>query len=156
MRSMSGVFIAMCLLAAVAFAQQPNSTYAQPVPTSNQNAGPALPASGSARSPQAAPLVPPQSETQGKQNFEPLIGPGDLLKIGVLGAPDFDQELRVSGNGDAVIALVGAVHVGGQTTEEAGRTIRQRLMDGGFFSDPQVTVFVKEYATQGVSVLGEV
>ena len=29
-------------------------------------------------------------------------------------------------------------------------------MDGGYFADPQVSVFEKEFATQGVSVLGEV
>jgi polysaccharide export outer membrane protein len=34
--------------------------------------------------------------------------------------------------------------------------IRQKFIDGGFVRDPQVTVFVAEYATQGVSVLGEV
>jgi polysaccharide export outer membrane protein len=85
-----------------------------------------------------------------------LVGPGDLLKITVLGAPEFDQELRVSSNGDAVLALIGSFHVGGLSTEQAGHLIRKKLMDGGFFSDPQVSVFEKEYATQGVSVLGEV
>lgn len=87
---------------------------------------------------------------------EMLIGPGDLLKISVLGAQDFDQELRVSSGGDATLALIGSVHIAGLTTEQAGLLIRKRLMDGGFFSDPQVAIFEKEYATQGVSVLGEV
>ena len=30
------------------------------------------------------------------------------------------------------------------------------MVAGGFFTEPQVSVFVKEYATQGVSVMGEV
>ena len=34
--------------------------------------------------------------------------------------------------------------------------IRQKFIDGGFLKDPQVTGFVAEYATQNVSVLGEV
>ena len=34
--------------------------------------------------------------------------------------------------------------------------IAKKLQDGGFFTHPQVSVFAKEYATQGVSVLGEV
>ncbi len=34
--------------------------------------------------------------------------------------------------------------------------IAKKLVAGGFFTDPQVSVFAKEYATQGVSVLGEV
>jgi polysaccharide export outer membrane protein len=85
-----------------------------------------------------------------------LVGPGDLLRITVLGAQDFDQELRVSSSGNATLALIGSVHIAGLTTEQAGELIRKRLIDGGFFSDPQVAIFEKEYATQGVSVLGEV
>ena len=85
-----------------------------------------------------------------------MIGIGDLLKISVLGAQDYDQDVRVAGSGDIVIGLVGRVHVAGQTTEQAQALIRKRLMDGGYFADPQVAVFEKEFATQGVSVLGEV
>jgi polysaccharide export outer membrane protein len=85
-----------------------------------------------------------------------IIGIGDLLKISVLGAPEYDQDVRVGGSGDIVIGLVGRVHVAGQTTEQAQALIRKRLVDGGYFADPQVAVFEKEYATQGVSVLGEV
>ena len=84
------------------------------------------------------------------------IGIGDLLKISVLGAPEYDQDVRVAGSGDIVIGLVGRVHVAGQTTEQAQALIRKRLVDGGYFADPQVSVFEKEFATQGVSVLGEV
>ena len=90
------------------------------------------------------------------KHYEPLIGVGDLIKITVLSAPDYDQELRVDGDGDIVLALAGPVHIAGVTTEQAGQLIRKKLMDGGYFSDPQVGVFEKEYATQGVSVLGEV
>ena len=84
------------------------------------------------------------------------IGIGDLLKISVMGAPEYDQDVRVAGSGDIVIGLVGRVHVAGQTTEQAQALIRKRLVDGGYFADPQVSVFEKEFATQGVSVLGEV
>jgi polysaccharide biosynthesis/export protein len=98
----------------------------------------------------------PPPATSPSAGTEMLVGPGDLLKVSVLGAPEFDQELRVSSNGDAVLALIGSFHIGGLTTEQAGQLIRKKLMDGGFFSDPQVSVFEKEYATQGVSVLGEV
>jgi polysaccharide export outer membrane protein len=88
--------------------------------------------------------------------FEPLIGVGDLLKISVLGISDYDQEVRVGGDGDIFLALIGPVHVAGVTTEQAQQLIRKRLLDGSYFADPQVAVFEKEYATQGVSVLGEV
>ena len=87
---------------------------------------------------------------------ELTIGIGDLLKISVLGAPEYDQDVRVAGNGDIVIGLAGRVHVAGETAEQAQALIRKRLVDGGYFADPQVSVFEKEFATQGISVLGEV
>jgi polysaccharide biosynthesis/export protein len=87
---------------------------------------------------------------------ETLIGAGDLLKIGVIGATDYDQEVRVASNGNAALALIGNVHLAGLSVDQASQLIRKRLLDAKYFSDPQVTVFEKEYATQGVSVLGEV
>jgi polysaccharide export outer membrane protein len=71
-----------------------------------------------------------------------------------LGVADYD--LRVGGDGDIFLALVQPVHVAGVTTEQAQQAIRKRLLDDGYFADPQVAVFEKEYATQGVPVLGEV
>jgi polysaccharide biosynthesis/export protein len=85
-----------------------------------------------------------------------LIGPGDLLKVSVLGAPESDQEVRVDGHGDITLNFIGAVHVVGFTVEQAQAIIAKKLVQGGFFTDPQVSVFTKEYATQGISVLGEV
>ena len=52
--------------------------------------------------------------------------------------------------------FLGSVHLAGLTAKQAEALIAKKLADGEFYSDPQVTVFAKEYATQGVSVLGEV
>ena len=84
------------------------------------------------------------------------IGIGDLLKISVMGAPEYDQDVRVAASGNITLGLVGEVHVAGKTTEQAQQFIRERLIDGGYFTDPQVSVFEKDFATQGVSILGEV
>ena len=86
----------------------------------------------------------------------PVIGAGDLLKVGVLGAPESDQEVRVDADGNVALNFIGSVHVAGLTPEQAQAIITKKLVAGGFFTDPQVSVFAKEYATQGVSVLGEV
>lgn len=86
-----------------------------------------------------------------------VIGAGDLLEISVYGAPDFDKkEVRVSGNGDITLPMIGAQHVEGLNVDQAQALIASKLAEGQYFNNPQVTVFVKEYATQGVSVLGEV
>jgi polysaccharide export outer membrane protein len=121
-------------------AQISTAKTAEPAPNKTATASPAGDAANSA--------IPGSGEI--------LIGAGDLLKVGVIGAADYDQEVRVASNGYAALALVGNVHLAGLSVDQASQAIRQRLLDGKYFSDPQVTVFEKEYATQGVSVLGEV
>ena len=87
---------------------------------------------------------------------ETVIGSGDLLKVSVFGVKTFDEEVRVSGRGDISLPLIGDVHVAGLNTDEAQSLIRKTLIDGNFMVHPEVSVFEKEYATQGVVVLGEV
>lgn len=84
------------------------------------------------------------------------IGVGDLLQISVFGAPDFDRQVRVSSSGEVTLPLLGPVHLAGLTAAEAEKLVEKKLVDGGFFNDPHVSVFAREYQTQGVSVLGEV
>jgi polysaccharide export outer membrane protein len=85
-----------------------------------------------------------------------MIGGGDLLKVSVFGAPESDQEVRVGQDGNISLNFIGALHVGGLTTNQAQDLIAKKFVEGGFFAEPEVSVFAKEYATQGVSVLGEV
>jgi polysaccharide biosynthesis/export protein len=84
------------------------------------------------------------------------IGAGDLVEMSVFDTPELSGKLRVNNTGDIILPLVGSIHVGGLKAEDVQSLIRQKFIDGGFLKDPQVTVFVAEYATQGVSVLGEV
>jgi polysaccharide export outer membrane protein len=109
---------------------------------------------------QTAPLEPqePQAaaETQLSIQAEIRIGSGDLLEIKIFGVPDLSQEARVGTNGDISVNLVGPVNVAGSTTNEAQQKIASLMQERGFLNNPQVTVLVKEYATQGISVLGEV
>ena len=85
-----------------------------------------------------------------------LIDGGDLLRISVFGVKDFDVDARVSARGNVSLPLIGNVQLAGLTPNEAEGIVARRLVTGNFILEPQVSVFVKEYATQGVSVLGEV
>jgi polysaccharide biosynthesis/export protein len=85
-----------------------------------------------------------------------LIDGGDLLRISVFGVKDFDVDTRVSARGNVSLPLIGDVQLAGLTPDEAEGVVARRLVTGNFILEPQVSVFVKEYATQGVSVLGEV
>ena len=87
---------------------------------------------------------------------EVRIGGGDLLEVSVYGAPEYRYDVRVGDDGNIALPLAGPVKVAGLPIGAAESAIAKRLQDAGTFNQPQVTVFEKEYATQGVSVLGEV
>jgi len=82
------------------------------------------------------------------------IGVGDLVEMTVYNAPDLATRTRVSTRGDMYCPLIGYMHVAGLTTEQAQDAIETRLAE--FVKNPHVTLFIAEYASQGVSVLGEV
>ena len=87
---------------------------------------------------------------------EVFLGSGDLLAVSVAGAPEYHYEVRISPTGTASLPMLGNVTLAGLSTTQAEDVIAKRLQEKGFFNDPQVSVFVKEYATAGISVLGEV
>jgi polysaccharide export outer membrane protein len=122
----------------------------QDVATPSINERPAESALTSSQ-PQPQPIV-----QHGTDTLETLIGGGDLLRVSVFGVKDFDVDARVSARGSISVPLIGDVQVAGLTTDEAEAVIEKRLVDGQFMLQPQVSVFAKEYATQGISVLGEV
>jgi polysaccharide biosynthesis/export protein len=84
------------------------------------------------------------------------LGPGDLVEVGVYGVPELATKARVGNDGSLYLPLIDYVHVAGVSLEEAQKLIEKRLDDGGFVRNPHVTIFVDEYSSQGVSLLGEV
>lgn len=81
---------------------------------------------------------------------------GDVVEVKVFNVPELGGDTRVSADGRITLPLVGAVPVEGLTAAEAQNKIEARLRDGGFINDPHVSLFVKEFSTEGISVLGEV
>lgn len=84
------------------------------------------------------------------------IAAGDLLELSVFDTPELSGKLRVDEDGEIVVPIAGAVRVFGMTAEEAGAAIDGKLLSADILKDPHVTVFITEYATQGVTVTGEV
>ena len=100
-----------------------------------------------------------QSGNAPSTSVPPLrIGSGDLIEVGVYDSPDLSGRFRVDEKGDIAVPLLGAVHVEGQTAEEAGKTIERRFVDADILkpSGARVIVFIAEYASQGITVSGEV
>jgi polysaccharide biosynthesis/export protein len=85
-----------------------------------------------------------------------LIGPGDMLHVKVFDTPELEQHARVTDAGGLPLLLGGSVKVSALTPAEAARAIEKVLLDGHYLLRPKVLVAVEEYATQKVSVLGEV
>jgi polysaccharide export outer membrane protein len=84
------------------------------------------------------------------------IDAGDLLEITAFDTPELSGKFRVDSRGYVTIPVGGAVPVGGLTPEQADTAIERMLRNRDILKNPHVTVLVLEYATQGVSVLGEV
>jgi len=83
------------------------------------------------------------------------VGPLDVLDIEVFGVPDLTRSVRVSVDGEFFLPLVGMVPASGKTVGELQTEVAKRLEDG-LMVNPQVTVFVKEYVSQRVTVEGAV
>jgi len=85
---------------------------------------------------------------------EYLIGPRDLLEIKVFELPEFDHTVRVSEEGSITLPLLGSVQVGGLTKDKAEKKLAE-LLDK-YVKNAQVSVFIKEYQSSRVAVIGAV
>jgi len=84
------------------------------------------------------------------------VAPGDLLHVVVLRESDLERRVRVRDSGAISLPLIGDVQIAGMSTSEAAAQIAQKYLDAQILKHPDVSVFVEEYATQQVAVLGQV
>jgi len=83
------------------------------------------------------------------------LAPDDLLQVKVFREEDMDCTVRISRDGTVTLPLIGIVHLGGKTANEAGATVRG-LLDGDYIIHPQVTVTVMEFTRATFTILGQV
>jgi polysaccharide export outer membrane protein len=101
-------------------------------------------------------LPPPDTTTasgayEGGSDYR--IGAQDLLEVSVFGIEDLSRSVRVNSNGQISLPLIGGVMAGGKTIPELEREIGAKLEDG-YVQDAQVSVFVKEFTSQQVTLEG--
>jgi polysaccharide biosynthesis/export protein len=94
-----------------------------------------------------------QAVAAGTQDY--LIGPQDLLKIEVFGIEALNRSVRVNSTGRIGLPLIGMVQAGGLTSEQLAADIAARLTQN-YLQDPQVIIFIEEYTSQRVTVVGAV
>ena len=83
------------------------------------------------------------------------IGAQDLLNISVFGVEELNKDVRVNSNGQVSLPLVGTVMAGGRTIPELESDLARKYA-AGYLQNPQVTVFVKEFTSQRITLEGAV
>ncbi len=104
----------------------------------------------------ASPSSSPQAAPSPANARALRISTGDLIELGVFDTPELSGRLRVSESGEVMLPVAGAIRLAGMTSAEAAAAIEQRLLSTDILKNPHVSVFVAEYATQGINVGGEV
>ena len=83
------------------------------------------------------------------------IGPNDLLDIEVYGVTDLKRPVRVNSTGMVSLPLIGSMALAGMTAQQAEAAIAARYGEK-YLQDPQISVFIKEFTTQRVTIEGAV
>jgi polysaccharide export outer membrane protein len=83
------------------------------------------------------------------------VGPLDVLEVAVFKVPELSKSVQVSEGGTISFPLVGEVPAGGKTAREIEQSLT-KLLGAKYLQNPQVTIFVKEYNSQRVTIEGAV
>lgn len=89
------------------------------------------------------------------KDYSYAVGPKDLLSISVFDVPELNMTVRVSQDGTITLPLLGQIEVGGLTLAELERKLTA-LLEKSYLKNAQVTVFIKEYQSRQVSIIGAV
>lgn len=84
-----------------------------------------------------------------------LLGPGDVFEVMVYQEKDLSGTYRVTPAGTIDFPLIGLVSVEGLSPAQLADSIREGLKQG-YLRNPSVNIFVKEFNSKKVFVLGEV
>lgn len=82
------------------------------------------------------------------------IGPGDVLGVQVFNRPELNREVRVNNQGRIPLFLIDEIPAACLTESQLVRVITDKYTK--YIRNPQVSVFIKEYNSQLVSVIGAV
>ncbi len=112
-----------------------------------------------------ASLVPPNTKatqtvaaiaevgTPGSSAYK--IGPQDVLEVTVFKVPELSKVAQVSEAGTFTYPLVGDVTAAGRTPQQVEKDLT-KLLGSKYLQNPQVSIYVKEFNSQRVTVDGAV
>lgn len=79
----------------------------------------------------------------------------DLMAFEVFGVADMKRDVRVNASGMVTLPLIGPVAVAGLTASAAEQLIAERYAEK-YLQNPQVSLFIKEFTTQRITIEGAV
>lgn len=96
-------------------------------------------------------LPPPKNVTSAS---ETKIAANDLIKIDVFQVPDLNREVRVGGDGNISLPLVGNVQAAGKTAGELEQTLKARY-GASYLNSPEISVFLRESYGSRITLDGQ-
>jgi protein involved in polysaccharide export with SLBB domain len=101
-----------------------------------------------------APIATTLSHVE-KNSTRAVLGEGDVIEVRVFGEGELSGKHQVSSDGTIRLPLVGSISVRGLTPEETAGYISEEYRKA-YVRQPEVSVFVEEFNSRKVFVLGEV
>ncbi len=84
------------------------------------------------------------------------LGPGDVMTVTVYGEEALSGDHRVAQDGTISFPLLGRVEVAGLETTQIADKLQSQLQERQFLNEPHVSIYVKEYSSKRISVVGAV
>ena len=103
----------------------------------------------SSRSVQATEVPPPATD-------DTTLGPGDVFTVRVYDEDELSGSHQVAPDGTIDFPLLGSVEVSGLEPPEVADELQRLLLERKLLRDPHVSVYVEEYASKRISVVGAV
>src|SRR5260221_2333685 len=85
-----------------------------------------------------------------------IVGPQDVLTITSYDQADLSGKFAVEADGTFTYPMIGRFRAGGLTLRQVETGLKKKLVDDGYFRNPQITVAVETYKSQKVFIVGEV
>lgn len=83
------------------------------------------------------------------------LNPSDLVEFEVFEMENLKRTVRLNALGNVSLPLIGSINIGGLTVTEAEAKITQKYSEK-YLQDPQVSLFVKEFKTERITIEGAV
>lgn len=149
--AVGSICLAALLLWGCATATTPSS------PTAANGAGAASAGPAPFQGDKDAQLLQKIRDERSQDRFSPKfeLGPGDVLDVSVPDVEELkDRLVRVSPDGTISLPVAGVLQVKGMTEAQVRNALQYQLQR--YVKDPEVDVFVKEYHSRQVAVMGMV